>query len=373
VIAFGTSLALFAATYDTAKADDARFTVGADLRITPSPASPDPHPSEFAANLRVAGVSAVTPVVFGLDNSVLIGPYDQDTRDLAAIDAEGFGRAATMSDSFLAAQSARDALAALAFEPNGLLIDSRTANELSVESGNVVQVVLARGTDNQVTETMHVLGVFDRFPGFPQGVHLVINLAYYQQVTELTDVDFFLARTTDRGHNGLLRAVDALRSGPGAHEPLSIDSTETTNDRDQSSLTALNVNGLVRLDSLYTLLMTGAAVAMFVFGVTLHRRREYVILRAQGARTRDLRVLILAEGALVAIVGLAAGVVVGTGMAYMFVQILRALFVLDPNLTFAIGDVARLAGVSMAAALASGLIATAILQTLRPAELLREV
>ncbi len=60
-------------------------------------------------------------------------------------------------------------------------------------------------------------------------------------------------------------------------------------------------------------------------------------------------------------------------MAYMFVQILRALFVLDPNPTFAIGDVARLAGVSMAAALASGLIATAILQTLRPAELLREV
>ena len=373
VIAFGTSLALFAATYDTAKADDARFTVGSDLRITPSPVSPDPHPSEFAANLQVAGVSGVTPVVFELDNSVLIGPYDQDRRDLAAIDAEGFAHVATMSDSFFGGQSASDALAALAFEPKGLLIDSRTADQLSVESGTVVQVLLARGTDNQVTETMHVLGVFDRFPGFPQGVHLVMNLAHYQEATGLTDVDFFLARTTDRGHNGLSRAVDALRSGPGTHEPLSIDSTETTNDRDQSSLTALNVDGLVRLDSLFTLLMAAAAVASFVFGLTLQRRREYVILRAQGARKRELRLLILAEGALAAIGGLAAGVVVGTGMAYMFVQILRPLFVLDPNLTFAIGDVARLAGVSMAAALASGLMATAILQTLRPAELLREV
>ncbi len=373
VIAFGTSLALFAATYETAKADDARFTVGSDLRITPSPVSPDPHPSGFTANLQVAGVSTVTPVVFELDNSVLIGQYDQDRRDLAAIDAEGFARVATLSDSFFADQSAASALAALASEPNGVLVDTRTTDQLSVQPGDDVDVLLALGTDNQITQTLHVVGVFERFPGFPQGVHMVMNLAFYQESTGLADVDFFLARTTDRGHIGLSRAVEALRSGPGAREPLNIDSTETTNDRDQSSLTALNVNGLLRLDSLYTLLMTAAAVAIFVFGLTLQRRREYVILRAQGARTREVRLLILAESALVAIGGLVAGVVVGGGMAYMFVQILRPLFVLDPNLTFAIRDVTRLAGVSMAAAVASGLIATAILRTLRPAELLREV
>lgn len=373
VIAFGTSLTLFAATYDAAKAGDARFTVGSDLRITPSPVSPDPHTTEFTTKLQVTGVNAVTPVVFELDNSVLIGQYDQDRRDLAAIDAEGFARVATLSDSFFAGHSATNALAKLAAEPNGVLVDSRTTDQLSVEPGDDVQVLLARGTDSQVTETLHVVGVFERFPGFPQGVHIVINLAFYQQSTGLANVDFFLARTTDRGRNGLSRAVEALRSGPGAHEPLGIDSTETTNDRDQSSLTALNVNGLVRLDSLYTLLMTALAVAIFVSGLTLQRRREYVILRAQGARTRELRLLILAESALVAIGGLAAGVVVGTGMAYMFVQILRPLFVLDPSLEFAIHDVARLAGVSIAAALASGLIATAILRTLRPAELLREV
>ncbi len=36
VVAFGVSLAMFAATYDAAKAADARFVVGSDLRITPS-------------------------------------------------------------------------------------------------------------------------------------------------------------------------------------------------------------------------------------------------------------------------------------------------------------------------------------------------
>ena len=373
VIAFGTSVVLFAATYDAAKVNDARFTLGSDLRITPSPVSPEPHTAEFTAKLQVVGISEVTPVVFGLDNSVLIGQYDQDGRDLAAIEAAGFASVATLSDSFFEAHSAPRALTTLASQPNGVLVDTRTVDQLSVQPGDDVQVVLARGTDNQVTKTLRVVGVFERFPGFPQGVHLVINLAFYQQSTGLADVDFYLARASDRGSNGRLRAVQALTSGPGAHEPLSIDSTETTNDRDQSSLTALNVTGLIRLDLLYTLLMAAATVAIFVSGLTLQRRREYVILRAQGARTRELRLLILAESGLVAIGGLAAGMAVGSGMAYMFVQILRPLFILDPNLTFALGDVARLAGVSMAAALASGLIATAILRTLRPAELLREV
>ena len=63
--AFGVSIILFAATYDEAKAADARFTVGADLRITPSVLSPRPHPQRYADRLGVPGVSRVTPVVLG--------------------------------------------------------------------------------------------------------------------------------------------------------------------------------------------------------------------------------------------------------------------------------------------------------------------
>ncbi|MEO7398274.1 MAG: FtsX-like permease family protein [Ilumatobacteraceae bacterium] len=373
VVAFGLSLALFAATYDDAKAADARLTVGSDLRITPSPDDADPQPREFAVDLRVGGVDTVTPVVFELDNAVLIGPFDQDRRDLAALDTEGFASVAPLSDLLFSGQSATDALAILGSVPNGVLVDSQTHDDLAVEKGDDVQVLLARGTDNQITETLHVVGVFDRFPGFPRGVHLVMNLAYYQESTGLTDVDYFLARTTDHSHAGLSRAVEALESGPGARRPISIDSTETTFDRDQSSLTALNVNGLVDLNSLYTLLMTAAAVAIFVFGLTLHRRREYVIMRAQGASQRELRMVVLGESVGVAIGGLAAGMVVGAGMGYMFVQVLRPLFVLDPILAFPILDVARLVGASMAASLASALTASAFLRRLQPAELLREI
>jgi putative ABC transport system permease protein len=372
VIAFGTSLALFAATYDAAKAADAEFFVGSDLRITPSALSPRHHPAGFASKLRVPGVSAVTPVVFKLENSVLIGPYNQDRADLGAIDPASFGQVAALSDQFFVDGSAAGVLAALRSDPRGLLVSSTAAEDLAVETGDRVQVLLARGTKYQTLKTFRVVGLFEKFSGLPQHLDLVANLDDYEAATGLKRVDFFLARAADHSHAGLARAVASLRAGPGKHDALIIDSRETALDKDQSSLTALNVHGLLRLDSLYTLLMSAAAIAIFVFGLMLQRRREYVTLRALGMQSRELRALVLGEAALVAVCGLAAGIVVGTGTAFLLVHVLRPLFILRPTVTFPAGDIATMTGLALAATFASAVVATSILQRLRPTELLRE-
>jgi putative ABC transport system permease protein len=372
VIALGFSLAIFADTYDAAKAADSRFAVGSDLRVTPSVLSRHPQPSSFASKLQVPGVSAATPVVSKPENSVLIGRYNQDAEQLTVIDPASFERTAALSDSFFVDRSAAGAMAALQADPRGLLIDSQTADDLLIHTGDRVRVLLARGTKNQIQRTFRVVGLFDHFPGFPQGTNLVANLAGYEAATGSTRADFFLARTTDETDGGVARAVTALRSGPGAKHQINIDSTATALNKDQSSLTALNVHGLVDLDSLFTLLMAATALAIFVFGLMLNRRREYVTLIAQGLRSTELRALLLGEAAFVAICGLAAGLVVGTGMGYLLVHVLRPLFILDPGLTVPIGGIATFATVTIAATLASALTAVALLRRLRPTELLRE-
>lgn len=321
--------------------------------------------------LLVPGVAEVTPVVSRLDNAVLFGPYDQDRRDLAAIDPDGFAGVSMLVDSFFVGQSADDAISALQREPNAVLVDTQTLDDLGVEEGNFVEVLLARGTDRQVTELMHIVGVFERFPGFPRGVHLVMNVADYQAATGSTAIDFYLARTSEHGDGALAQAARSLRAGPGQQFPIAIDSRATTFDRDQSSLTALHVTGLVDLVSIYTVLMT-AAVAIFVFGLTLQRRREYVIMRAQGMHVRELRQIVLAESSVVAIGGLATGVAVGIPMADLLVQILRPLFVLDPGLGMPSFAVARLAGTSLASGVVAALIATAMIRRLPPSEILGE-
>ena len=67
VIAFGTSLRSFIATYDAAKRADAGFVVGSDLRIAPGAR---PRTAAYASRLRIGGVTRVTPVVFRPENSL---------------------------------------------------------------------------------------------------------------------------------------------------------------------------------------------------------------------------------------------------------------------------------------------------------------
>ncbi|HWT25005.1 MAG TPA: ABC transporter permease, partial [Solirubrobacteraceae bacterium] len=357
VVAFGVSLVLFGATYDAAKAADARFVVGSDIRVTPSPLSARPHPPGFASRLEVPGVAEATPVVFRLENAVLYGAEDQLLADLAAVDPGSFGRVSGAS------------MAALAADRRAVLVDRATAREMGVATGDRVRILLARGTRRQALRTFRVAGLFDRMPGFPQGVGLVADLRRYAAATRARRADFFLASVAG---DGLTRAVAALRSGPAAREPLTVETTRTALDKDQSSLTALNIHGLVQLDRFYTLLMAVAGIAIFVFGLMLQRRREYVTLRALGIRTRELRALVLGEAGLVALCGLAAGLAVGTGSAYLLVGALRPLFILDPPVTFPLGGVATLAGLAAAGTLAAALAATAMLRRLRPTELLRE-
>lgn len=372
VVAFGMSLAIFAATYQAAKAADSRFVVGSDLRITPSVLSDDPLLAHDASRLTVPGVSAVSPVVFTLENSVLIGPSNQRRKNLAAIDPGSFARVAPLPDTLFVGSSAADTLSAIAADPRGLLVDTETADDLSVDTGDTVTVILALATPRETQERFRVVGVFDRFPGFPEGANLVVNRSRYEEATGLRRIDFFLADVTDRTDVGLARAIASLRSGPGKDAPFQIDSTATTLDKDQSSLTAVNVNGLVGLDTLYMVLMSAAAIAMFIFGLMLQRRREYVGLRAQGLRMSELHALVLAEAALVAVCGLAAGLLVGSGIAFLLVHILRALFILDPAVHLPIGRVAMLAVLVLTATVLSGLGATEILRRLKPTEILRE-
>ncbi len=372
VVAFGTSLALFAATYDAAKAADARFFVGSDIRVTPSVLSTHGHPPDLAAQFTVPGVTAATPVVYTLGNSILISAFTEDRTSLAAIDPVTFRRVAALSDAFFPGASATGALTALAADPRGVLLESGTADHFKVQEGDRVQVVFARGTTRQTTVTLRVLGLFDRLPGFAQGANLVVNLGYYERATGVNTTDFFLLRSDDPGHGGLAHALASLRSGPARNDRLTIDTTETTIDKDQSSLTALNIHDLLSLDSFFTLLMAAAAAGIFVFGLLLQRRREYVTLSAQGMSTREIRILVVGESAIVAACGLVAGVVIGAGMAALLVHVLRPLFVLHPVFTSATRDVALLAGLAMVATVAAALAATALLRRLRPTELLRE-
>lgn len=132
------------------------------------------------------------------------------------------------------------------------------------------------------------------------------------------------------------------------------------------------MRGLLQLDSFFTFLMAATATAMFVFGMLLQRRREYVTMRAQGMSSRDIRALVLAEAGISASLGAAIGVMVGIGMASQFVQVLRPIFTLSPALAVPVAELAVLAALVLCATALSSAAAAFQIGRLKPTELLRD-
>lgn len=371
IVALGTNLVIFTATYLQAKAADARFAVGSDLRLTPNVLTSHPYEPSTADALEVIGVEHVSPVVFQLENAVLIGRFDQNLQDLAAISPSTFAQVAPLSDAFFLDTSAADAMASLHNRPYGLLVNATTADDLSIEPGDDVKILLARGTDHQTLAPFYVVGRFERFPGFPEGVDLVIDINAYQEMTGLQRTDFFLAKVKDHSPSGLHQAIAAIQEAPVTNYPFGIESTQTVLLKDQSSLIALNINGLSALDTVYTMLMTAAVIAIFVFALMLQRRPEYSRLHARGLPLVKLGVLVFGEVFGMVAAGGLGGLVIGTGMAYLFVHVLRPLFILNPIVTLGSPVLVLIICVAPVMALIAAMVTTLILKT-RMAEMLRE-
>jgi putative ABC transport system permease protein len=366
-VAFGSSLALFVATYEAQKQADARFVVGSDLRVTAS-ALAQQSPA-FATQLQaVPGVTAATPVA--QTSNAIVGT---DKRTLVSIDPTGFAQVATLQDSFFPNGGAAAAMSALQKDPAGALVSVEMAKTFNIQPGDRINVQLADRAGRLVPVSLHSVGAVKDFPGFPQGIDMVSNLAFYQSTTGVSTVSLFLVHTSDASPAGVAHVADLIKAGPGRSAPLLVETTATAFNRDQSSLTAVNLRGLGGLQAVYTALISTAAIGIFVFGLLLQRRKEYVTMRAIGIRMGQLWGLVLGEAATVAILSLAIGTLTGAVMAYMFVKILAPLFTILPtSLTVPADQLATLVTLVLGGMALSVALAARSLRRLNPVELLRE-
>ena len=369
IVALATCLAAFTTSYDAAKVRDARYATGADLRITPSPTTAQTYTAADAGSFQTAGIAAATPVIYAVSNVILRSARTSDPANLAAVDPDRYPSIAPLSGSRFSSGSPETAFQTLREDPTAILLSEDMAAFLKAKVGDTLQVVLARATDAQVEVPLHITALFERLPGFPDGADAVMALGRHTVAVPTKHPDFFLAVTAQSGDSGLRTAVAALR---GRAAGLQIDTRATTLASDQSSLAALNIAGLVELDTMLSLAMAVVTIAIFVFGLLLARRREYVTLRAQGLEPSVVRRLILLEATTVAAVGALTGVGVGVVMGAYFVQVLRPLFVLNPAYTVPIGAVATVVGLVLLAAVLSATAASRLVNGLKPTELLRD-
>jgi putative ABC transport system permease protein len=152
--------------------------------------------------------------------------------------------------------------------------------------------------------------------------------------------DFYLARVA--GGRRPDAVASALRQASG--ETFSVATISDRVRLEQRSLTALNLDGLGRIEATAAALVAAVGVGVLGAFLVLERRREFAVLRTVGAGTRQTLLGPAVEGAVATVGSVAIGVPVGLGLGVLAVRVLTLFFTLPPPLvTVPVGALAVLA------------------------------
>ncbi|MBB3932420.1 putative ABC transport system permease protein [Kaistia hirudinis] len=314
--AFASSTAIFNTTYQAQARVDAELTNGADVTVTGSSAAPAGLKLDELA--RIPGVAAIQAMQH---RYAYVG---NDLQDLYGIDPGTIGTATTMSDAFFAGRGATAALRRLSETPAGVLVSDETVTDYQLNLGDTLNLRL-QGADHQYHVVPFVfIGVVREFPTAPRDSFLVANAAYIAKMTGLPAREIILMRAS-----GDMAAVEkaalAITDGlPGIQVRSLAEATHLIG----SSLTAVDLSGLTRLElTLAVLMVVGSTGLVLALGLA-DRRRSFAVLTVLGARHRDLAAFIWSEGAILLASGALIGTATGLLVAWILIKVLSGVF--DP-------------------------------------------
>jgi putative ABC transport system permease protein len=211
----------------------------------------------------------------------------------------------------------------LAAAPDSVLVSAETVKDYQLLPGDTVNLRLQDAASGQpITVAFRYAGIVNEFPTAPKDSFFVANAAYVAAQTHSDAVGAFLV---DTGGRDVATVAEQARSLVGGATVTDIAHTRSTV---ASSLTAVDLAGLTRVELGFALVLAASAGGLVLFLGLTERRRTFAIATALGARRRQLRGLIVAEVAVLAVGGLSAGAAVGWLLSQVLVAVLTGVF--DP-------------------------------------------
>ncbi len=316
-VSFAVSTAVFNTTYNAQSRVDAELTNGSDVTVTGTTSSPPG--SKLAALRNLPGAADVQPMQHRL---AYVG---NDLQDIFGIDPKKIEAATTVSDAYFANGDARSTLNALAAQPDGVLVSEETVKDFQLHHGDLLNLRLQSAKDHKYRVVpFHFVGVVREFPTAPKDSFLVGNSSYIAHQTGSGAAETVLMRSS--GNPAQLASSARKVVGPLAGAKVTgIGSTQTTIS---SSLTAVDLHGLTRLELAFAIVFVAAATGLVMALGLAERRRTFTILSALGAKSGQLGAFLWGEGLLILVSGSLIGVATGFGVAEMLVKVLTGVF--DP-------------------------------------------
>ncbi|MGH3493491.1 MAG: ABC transporter permease, partial [Sciscionella sp.] len=362
-IAFAGSTAIFNATYQQQARADAQLTNGADVTATLGAGTS----SSMSTRRALAGLPGVASLTSMQHRYAYVGP---DLQDLYGVHPKVIAKAVHLQDAYFQGGTAAQLMGKLAAQPDAILVSAETVRDYQLHPGDLLKLRLPqRHTQHQVTVPFHYVGVVKEFPTAPKDSFFVANADYVSRATDGATAATYLITTGSGASPSAVAGRVRSRLGPTAK----VTDIQSTRRVVGSSLTAVDLGGLTRVELGFALLLAaGATGLLLVLGFT-ERRRTFALLRALGARPRELGALVRAEVGVVVVLGAVFGAIVAWALAEVLVAVLTGVFDPPPDqLAVPWPYLAALGLVGLVAAVAAG--ARVVVAARRPAlEVLRDL
>ncbi len=345
-VAFAASTAVFNTTYRAQAEVDARLTNGANVTVTEPPVS-DVGPAQARVIEQTPGVRHVEPLQHRF---AYVGA---DLQDLFGVRPSTIVGATKLQDAYFQGGSARELIGRLRNQPDALLVSAETVKDFQLRPGDLINLRLQDGaTKRYRTVPFHYVGVVKEFPTAPRDSFFVANADYVTQQTGTSTVGAFLVETAGASPGAV---AARLRStlGPSA----TVTDIGTARKVVGSSLTAVDLSGLTRVELGFALVLAAASTGLLLALGLAERRRTFAITAALGAKKRQIGGFVWTEAVFVSVGGLLLGVVTGGVLAEMLVKVLTGVFDPPPAaLSIPWGYLTLVALIAAAAVAAAGLI-----------------
>jgi putative ABC transport system permease protein len=316
-VVFAASTAIFNATYRQQARVDALLTNGADVTVTSSPGTVTP-PSQADAIARVPGVASVEPAQHRF---AYVG---SDLQDLYGVRAATIVDATRLQDAYFSGGTARALMARLAAQPDAILVSAETVRDFQLNPGDLIRLRLQDGRTGQlITVPFHYVGVAKEFPTAPRDSFFIANASYVAASTGNPSVAEFLVNT-----DGTSPTVVASRLRSALGPSVGITDVLTSRHVIASTLTAVDLSGLTKVELMFTLALAVSATALLLTLGFVERRRTFALVRALGGQPRQLGGFVWTEILVTGLLGVALGAIGGWLLSQMLVKVLSGVF--DP-------------------------------------------
>ncbi len=314
---FAVSTAVFNTTYNTQSTIDAALTNGSDVTVTGTSAYP-------AGPLldRISHIPGVRAARAMMHRFAYVG---SDLQDIYGFDPANIGDAADLSNAFFASNDAAGSMRLLASHADGVLLSQETVNDFQLHVGDLITLRVQNARDHQYHAVpFHFLGVVREFSTAPKDSFILCNASYLAAQTGDSAREVVLIRGGIPPAQLAAAVKPVVAQLPGVR----VTNLGTVQRAISSSLTAVDLHGLTWIELSYAILLIAGASGLVLGLGLIERRRDFALLAAMGASSRQLGSFLWTEALIILTAGMVLGFATGFAIAKMLVKVLTGVF--DP-------------------------------------------